>query len=231
MEPCDENLNPAVRSSSGTKWMLVAFGFITVLGVALVLLAANPKHRRPPTPAGLVFRVEARRVHDPLDRFAVTCEKRDGPAVVVFSAAKEDTPASLRVFRYPSGELLQELSGAPAEQSFQERSSPVEGTNVVFDFDADGVQDLIEVGESLEFGLIRVRSGVDRTPLFDDDDPLEYETGDRAIPLGDVDGDGYAELALLHPRMDRSRYDEELGDWLFGAKSWVTVVSGSRVER
>jgi hypothetical protein len=67
--------------------------------------------------------------------------------------------------------------------------------------------------------------------LLEDSDPLEYESDDRVRVLGDLDGDGFAEIALVHPRMDRSRYDFELWDALFGAKSWVTVVSGSRIKR
>jgi hypothetical protein len=34
---------------------------------------------------------------------------------------------------------------------------------------------------------------------------------------------------VLHPRMDRSAYDFELGDALFGARSWISIVSGSRL--
>ncbi|MEQ1735607.1 MAG: hypothetical protein ABL886_04295, partial [Rhodoglobus sp.] len=67
--------------------------------------------------------------------------------------------------------------------------------------------------------------------LFEDADPIEYEPQRRAFPLGDVDGDGCAELALVHPRGDRSGYDLELWDRLLGAKSWVTIVSGREATR
>ena len=67
--------------------------------------------------------------------------------------------------------------------------------------------------------------------LFEDQDPLEYQCDDRAFVLGDLDGDGFSEVALVHPRSDRSTYDLELWDLLFGAKSWISVVSGSRIAR
>jgi len=67
--------------------------------------------------------------------------------------------------------------------------------------------------------------------LFEDTDPLEYECDARAFALGDLDGDGFSELALVHPPEDRSTYDVELWDRLFGAKSWISVVSGARVAR
>ena len=80
-------------------------------------------------------------------------------------------------------------------------------------------------------GVVQVRSGRDGRVLFEDADPLEYESEDRAVPLDDLDGDGCSELALLHPRMDRSDYDWEPFDLVFGAKSWITVVSGARATR
>jgi hypothetical protein len=80
-------------------------------------------------------------------------------------------------------------------------------------------------------GWVRVRSGVDGRELWSSHDPLEYESKDRLTPLGDLDGDGFAELAVLHPRRDRSRYDWELLDLAFGAKSRLSIVFGSRVAR
>ena len=100
---------------------------------------------------------------------------------------------------------------------------------MIGDFDGDGTADILETGSGLEYGSIRIRSGADGRVLFEDVDDLEYESTDRAVPLGDLDGDGRSELALIHPRMDRSNYDLELWDLLFGAKSWVTIVSGARL--
>ena len=114
-----------------------------------------------------------------------------------------------------------------------------------FDFDGDGMADQVMAGRRfnpgarpdpatgrfLDHGTVQVRSGRDGRVLFENRDPLEYESDARAFPLGDLDGDGCAELALVHPRMDRSRYDLELVDRLFGAKSWVTIVSGAQATR
>jgi hypothetical protein len=36
---------------------------------------------------------------------------------------------------------------------------------------------------------------------------------------------------FVHPREDRSTYAFELWDRLFGAKSWISIASGSRVAR
>ena len=72
----------------------------------------------------------------------------------------------------------------------------------------------------------RLTSGPDGKPTLswleptDDGVVLRYAT---------LDGDGFSELALLHPRMDRDYDFENVWDVLFGAKSWVTVISGSRL--
>ncbi len=179
----------------------------------------------------MVFRTEAREAQHPIDCFGVYAIDRDGPAVAIFCSATNDTPATLAVYRYPDGARIETLTGADALRSQAELASTSDRATQRFDFDADGSFDTIEIGEGVEFGTVRVRSGSDQHVIFEDDDPLEYECRARAIPLSDLDGDGYSELALLHPRTDRSRYDIEPIDWLLGAKSWITIVSGSRIAR
>jgi hypothetical protein len=179
----------------------------------------------------MVFRAEAREAQHPIDCFGVYAIDRGGPAVAVFSAMTNDAPAMLAVYRYPDGTRVETLTGADALQLQVELAPTSIRAAERFDFDADGAFDTIEVGQGVDFGTVRVRSGADQRVIFENDDPLEYECRARAIPLSDIDGDGYSELALLHPRTDRSRYDIEPIDWIFGAKSWVTIVSGARIER
>jgi hypothetical protein len=72
---------------------------------------------------------------------------------------------------------------------------------------------------------VTVNSGATGAELFVHVDPREYEYEVGAFPLGDLDGDGCAEIALSHPRFDRSDYDWP-EDCLWEARSWITVVSG-----
>jgi hypothetical protein len=220
-----------------------------VIGVAIVLLFAGmitegilegeiqspwAGHRRPPQPAGMLFRVEAREASYPVDCFEVHPVDRGGPAVAVFERARGGHAASLSTYAYPDGRRIEALSGDEASraESTIETSASMR-TNAPFDFDGDGVADTVEefAGPSGWGSTVRVVSGRDGRTLFTDQDPLEYECHDRVHVLGDLDGDGFAEIALVHPRADRSKYDLELWDLLLGAKSWVTVVSGSRIKR
>lgn len=206
---------------------------LLLLGVA-AYLSAHGGHRRPPNPRGMVMRLEARAVRHPMDRILVSAVERDGTAILVEAGehyvdglvtAADPFGWVLSFHRYPTGELL------AAERE------PVTGTPVVrpaavfFDFDGDGADDRVEVGAGREFGIVRVHSGSGGRVLFEDRDPLEYECADRAFELPDLDGDGCAELALVHPRQDRSRYDFELWDRLLGARSWITIVSGGAATR
>ena len=155
---------------------------------------------------------------------------RNGPAVAIFDSGgcPGTTSAEFRptitIVRYPSGELLAQWV-EPTEELRQELLNS-RLANKCFDFDGNGVEDRTEWDND---GWVRVRSGVDGRELWSSHDPLEYEWVQRITPLGDLDGDGFAEIAVLHPRQDRSRYDWELFDLAFGAKSWLSIVSGSRV--
>lgn len=93
------------------------------------------------------------------------------------------------------------------------------------DLDGDGTDDALS---ELPYGTTTITSGRDGTTLFVDRDPLEYESHQRARLLGDLDGDGHGDFALLHPRSDRSKYDIELLDRIYGAKSWITLISGAK---
>lgn len=93
-----------------------------------------------------------------------------------------------------------------------------------FDFDGDATEDLIQIQPGGVRGLIRVVSGSSGALLFEDRDDLQYEDGNRAFSLGDIDDDGLSELALVYPRIDRSSYDLDILDWCFGVQSWITVV-------
>jgi hypothetical protein len=210
-----------------------------ILGVAIatgLFCSARAGHRRPPEPRGMVFRAEVRKVESPMDRFDVRAIELGGRAIAIWARASGQIPARLVIHRYPDGDLLEVLVGTDAERAWRElpRVPDVGGAIEAFDFDGDGTADELEsepVMQDRDYGVVRIRSGRDRRLLFLDEDELEYETWDRAVPLGDLDGDGCSELALLHPRMDRSGYDLELWDWLLGAKSWVTIVSGGRATR
>lgn len=181
----------------------------------------------------MVFRVEAREVTHLFDRIEVHAVDHGGPAVAVFEPDVTRYPAKLSIYGYPDGRTIDVLSGEDAvHEETAIAASASKRTSAPFDFDGDGVADSIQQAiVDTKLGYVRIESGRDGHALLEDSDPLEYESDDRVRVLGDLDGDGFAEIALVHPRMDRSRYDFELWDALFGAKSWVTVVSGSRIKR
>jgi hypothetical protein len=225
-------VDPRPRARSVSRSIRKAGALVLVACAALVLWTSAWGHRRPPTPDGMLFRRVVSEVRTPFDKFGVFAVDRGGPAVAIFDADARRGSGMLSTYCYPAGKLVEQETGARAQQMARDLSTSAEEAETrPFDFDGDGIADTLEIGGVPETGRVRVLSGRDRHVLFEDDDPLEYEGEDRAIPLGDLDGDGYAELALVHPRMDRSRYDFELWDLLLGARSWITIVSGSRIAR
>lgn len=228
----------AERRNHWLLWSIVVA--VLALPCAGVFVLANSGHRAAPHPLGMVFRVEERAVESPFDKVVVFAVDRDGPAIAVFTSDgtidSSDSSegqrlirahkAMCRIYRYPGGELLERVTDAAA-RTLLETKLPSERDQCVGDFDGDGTIDGITFDRD---GFVSIRSGTQGRVLFEDRDELEYENPNRAFFLGDLDGDGTSEVALVHPRQDRSRYDFELWDALFGAKSWVSVVSWSRMD-
>lgn len=210
----------------GLAWKWGLASAIGVLLLALAFVASRLGHRSPPWPIGAVLRVEARRSYGPFDEIQVVACDVGGPAIEIRSPEQFGSAVVVDRYRYPGGESIPPDAAPTAGADAATLTS-----SIMFDFDGDGAADRVEEPDGMETGIVRVVSGRDGRTLFEDDDPIEYETQHRAFPLGDLDGDGFAELALVHPRSDRSRYDLELWDRLLGAKSWITVVSGRAATR
>jgi hypothetical protein len=226
---------PSVLHAWWTPFLIVQ-GCVLLLIITLIanwhdIDGPSGGHRRTPAPPGLVFQLEARVVNTPWDCIRVFPLAREGPAVAVVDAGSRPNSATVQIYRYPSGLLVERLEGERAADLIAELAADAQPNSVLFDFDGDGILDRLEVRDRGIFGHMRVLSGHDSSVLFEDQDTLEYECDERAFALGDLDGDGFGELALVHPRMDRSTYDLELWDMLLGAKSWISIVSGSRVAR
>ena len=183
------------------------------LGSFAVWLGSFDDRRWAPSPDGMELRIEFRETRSPFDTVQIMPAPNGQLAFLVRSRGPELDSYVVDEVLYPSGELRRIAS--PDIGRFAEP----------FDLDGDGVADEVSVnGET-----VLVRSGMDGRELFRQQDHLEYETRVRAFPLGDLDGDGFGELAVFHPRSDRSDYDWNVADMLFGVTSWITVVSGSNM--
>lgn len=93
-----------------------------------------------------------------------------------------------------------------------------------FDFNGDGVEDRIELDMGIRSGTVRVIDGDNGNELFRHRERSVPMLSAAAYALPDLDGDGASELAVYHPREDRSVYDFEMVDRLIDVTSWVTVV-------
>ena len=207
---------PEVRRS---PWILIGCAGLLVLPIAAVLavLAADP-YRRPPKPEGMALRIPFGEVRDPLGRVLVAPSPGGRAAFRVRNPFAQDGEPPAFEVDYPSG--------ATRALSAEDPLPPAP----FFDLDGDGVEDRLWIGTGPETSIVRILSGASGAVLVEDDDPFEYANPQRAFPLGDLDGDGYGELALVHPRESRT-YDFHPGDRIFGVSSWVTVISGARLAR
>jgi hypothetical protein len=163
----------------------------------------------------MVFRVEAREGGGIFDQFLVQVGSVDPPSIAVLIREDRGEGWVRTTYEYPSGKLLDSRHVASIDRAPAPR----------FDFDGDATDDSAQWWPG---GRVRVVSGANGAVLFEDSDELEYEDPARIFALGDLDRDGFGELALVHPRNDRSDYDFVLWDGLLGVNSWVTVVSGKR---
>jgi len=205
---------PLPKFAARAYFWLVGVLVVLALPVGLYV-ATDPAYRSEPRPDGSVFVVEVEPVLSPLDIYRV--EPLPGEVRGILVVGPHSTNQRRWAFTYPAGAKLH----PPTEALFLEPQQ-----ELALDLDGDGVADTIHQ-EVLDQDFIEVRSGADGSLLYRQEDPLEYETAMRAFSLGDLDGDGYGELGLVHPRMNRS-YDLSW-DILLGAKSWVSVVSGAEL--
>jgi hypothetical protein len=197
---------------------LPLFGLLGLLALQAVLDLIDPYYRAP-HPDGMVLRVELGEVTNPIARVTVEPAPGGRPALWIRDPYAGASSRELLEVDYPSGEVR-------AVEAWEAAGVDVNRALPTLDLDGDGVADELYV----EDALVEVRSGATGATLLRDRDPFEYAHPGRAFPLGDLDGDGFDELALVHPRQDRS-YDFHPGDALFDATTSVTVVSGARLAR
>lgn len=214
-------------------WGIGAFALLSI-GVVLAFLTREWwDHRIAPWPKGAVLRVEL-----PGDlflgpSFKVAALERDGPAIAIHRSAGHPKTSyahvreTLLIVRYPSGELLERIESPTAEQLAEFTAARTLAAATPFDFDGDGAAEITRYDDDLAW-VERSSGGF---PLWQQSDDLVYEIKERLTPLRDLDGDGCSELAVLHPRHDRSVYDFEPIDALLGSVSWLTVVSGAKATR
>lgn len=213
----------SVRIGCGAV-LLVTFG---ILGLAVLEdLPGWLARSATPAPEGLVLQVVLPEMGSPFHEIEVLAVERNGPAIAILDGVGRSTPPRVTVVRYPEGEVLERLDEPDARQLEDLRAGAwAPGT---FDLDGDGQAD----EPSYDYGgWVYVRSGVEGRVLWLSHDPLEYEFSARLTPLADLDGDGCSELAVLHPRMDRSDYDIHPIEAILGVHSWLSVVSGARATR
>ncbi len=216
--------------NTGCAAAILVFVVIPAIGV-IGALPTWTEHRRTPNPRGLVLQFELAEADSLWDTAEVLSLERDGRVLAIVDHGTQAVPTTLLVVRYPSGEILERVAKLDPARLASLRAEHLSHWPPYFDFDGDGCEDAAHDGGELGYGRVAVSSGADRRELWSDEDPLEYESNDRLTPLGDLDGDGCAELAVWHPRFDRSDYDTELVDAIFGAKSWLSIVSGARATR
>jgi len=215
-----------VRQRLGLPLSLVgciAAGLVPCIAAlaVLALLALDP-YRRPPRPDGMVLRLAIGEVDFPEQHVSVVPAPGGRPAFRIRNRWNGEERMEVLEVAFPSGESR---VVPPPEDA----ASPVPAPPL--DLDGDGVLDHVRIGPDLFERTVDVVSGATGAVIFSDRDRFEHARKERAFPLGDLDGDGYDELALVHPREDRNAYDLEPGDALFGVHGWVTVVSGGRLGR
>jgi hypothetical protein len=193
---------------------------LCALPLGLLTLDLLDPYRWPPSPDGLVLRVPIGAVEFPERHVAVVPAPGGRAALRVRSWYSDGRAGEVFEVDYPSGRVRPVTPGEGA---------PLSWATPQLDLDGDGVADGLRIGPDLFERTVEVVSGASGVVLFRDRDRFEYARKERAFPLGDLDGDGFGELALVHPREDRSTYDIEPLDSLLGVHGWVTVISGSRL--
>jgi hypothetical protein len=194
---------------------------LVLCSVPLAVVVFDP-YRWRPSPDGMVLRVPIGEVPFPQRHIALVPAPGGRPAFRIYSLLSEAQAQVRTVIEvdYPSGEA-REIDPLEATEDLTEPR---------LDLDGDGVPDEVRIGPELFEKTLEVVSGASGAVLFRDRDRFEYAYKERGFPLGDLDGDGYGELGLVHPREKRT-YDCDPGDALFGVHGWVTVISGARLER
>ncbi|MBI5433498.1 MAG: VCBS repeat-containing protein [Planctomycetes bacterium] len=209
-------------------WVWLAASALASIGACgVVHWSSWSEYRSVETLPGTVFQVELPSTSGPFDWFSVYAIEHEGPAIVVINPESGSRPRALRVFRFPSGEKLEELldysAADVARIEVERRLVPP------FDFDGDGAADAIVAGDhACRVSAVR---GSETVALFESSEPRVYATIERLTPLPDLDGDGCSELAVLQPRDDRSEYDLAPLDALCPATSRLSVVSGALATR
>ena len=204
---------PPRRSRDYTSCLPGCLLPIVILAVFLFSRLGD-SYRRVPQPPGLQLQVELPPNH--FLRLPKIEPIPERPGCFAFHLPNYSTKTwATRIYSYPGGELL---------ENSESDVPPPKTAAPPTDFDGDGTPDRFGNTSDDTNIVLLIGSEPDGAELFRFAEPRTAGGSSEIFPLGDLDQDGFGEVAIYHWR-SASSDDHFWRDLFHMPKSWISIVS------